>query len=258
MRAVIADCYVDRATKDYGEPFVDGKPVPYDPEHHAFYHRVQEIIRDTSDMPEDSISDSICSTSLIGLSGVENVITDCRTRKVVVKGEKADPVKVFERVQRKSHRQPPEKEEVKVEEKKEEPYVITVVLGVYMHCDACAQRILRMKGKCIPQDFASNYERSGRTAIPRRLRVQKTGKHAAVVKVEPKKKEEEKLKEEKSCDTAEKAERRRTGKRKRKKAAEEVLEEDLKMELRKNEMYPFYYPHKIISTRFTSRDKCTR
>ncbi|KAL6577299.1 hypothetical protein OROMI_011575 [Orobanche minor] len=104
VRAVIADCYVDRATKDYGgEPFVDGKPVPYDPEHHAFYHRVQEIIRDTSDMPEDSISDSICSTSLIGLR--ECMITDCRTSKVVVKGEKADPVKVFERVQRKSHHQ---------------------------------------------------------------------------------------------------------------------------------------------------------
>lgn len=67
------------------------------------------------------------------------MITDCRTSKVVVKGEKADPVKVFERVQRKSHRQvqlispipkpppppeepqkPPEKEEAKPEEKKEE------------------------------------------------------------------------------------------------------------------------------------------
>lgn len=64
--------------------------------------------------------------------------TDCKTSKVVVKGEKADPLKVLERVQRKSHRQvelispippppapeeakkPDEKEAPKVEEKKEE------------------------------------------------------------------------------------------------------------------------------------------
>nr|GMD38969.1 heavy metal-associated isoprenylated plant protein 7-like [Ipomoea batatas] len=37
--------------------------------------------------------------------GVEDVVTDCKTHKVVVKGEKADPVKVLERVQKKSHRQ---------------------------------------------------------------------------------------------------------------------------------------------------------
>lgn len=62
--------------------------------------------------------------------------TDCKTHKVVVKGEKADPIKVLERVQRKSHRQvellspipkppaeekkPEEKEQPKPEEKKEE------------------------------------------------------------------------------------------------------------------------------------------
>ncbi|KAL6990516.1 hypothetical protein U1Q18_042539 [Sarracenia purpurea var. burkii] len=42
---------------------------------------------------------------LKGFDGVEDVRTDCRTHKVVVKGEKADPVKVLERVQKKSHRQ---------------------------------------------------------------------------------------------------------------------------------------------------------
>ncbi|KAK1366816.1 hypothetical protein POM88_042377 [Heracleum sosnowskyi] len=43
---VIQDSYVDRATKDYGgEPFVDGKPVPYDPKHHDFYFRVQARIK---------------------------------------------------------------------------------------------------------------------------------------------------------------------------------------------------------------------
>lgn len=70
-------------------------------------------------------------------SGVEDVQTDCKAHKVVVKGEKADPLKVLERVQRKSHRQvellspipkppaedakkPEEKETPKPEEKKEE------------------------------------------------------------------------------------------------------------------------------------------
>jgi hypothetical protein len=58
--------------------------------------------------------------------GVEDVVTDCKSHKVVVKGEKADPLKVLERVQRKSHRQvellspipkPPSEEEKKTEEK---------------------------------------------------------------------------------------------------------------------------------------------
>lgn len=63
------------------------------------------------------------------------MITDCKSHKVVVKGEKADPLKVLARVQKKSHRkvellspipkppveEPPKKEEPpKVEEKKEE------------------------------------------------------------------------------------------------------------------------------------------
>ncbi|CAN0905992.1 Heavy metal-associated isoprenylated plant protein 7 [Linum grandiflorum] len=44
---------------------------------------------------------------LKGFDGVEDVTTDCKSSKVVVKGEKAaaDPLKVLERIQRKSHRQ---------------------------------------------------------------------------------------------------------------------------------------------------------
>ena len=62
----------------------------------------------------------------MNFSGVEDVATDCKSHKVVVKGEKADPLKVLERVQRKSHRQvellspipkPPSEEEKKTEEK---------------------------------------------------------------------------------------------------------------------------------------------
>ena len=74
---------------------------------------------------------------ILVLIGVEDVLTDCKSHKVVVKGEKADPVKVLERVQKKSHGQvellspipkppPPEAEKkeekgiAKPEEKKEE------------------------------------------------------------------------------------------------------------------------------------------
>lgn len=76
--------------------------------------------------------------------GVEDVTTDCKTSKVVVKGEKADPLKVLQRLQRKSHRQvellspipepkpvsdepekkEKEKEKPKPQEKKEEVIVI--------------------------------------------------------------------------------------------------------------------------------------
>ena len=60
------------------------------------------------------------------------MITDCKTSKVGVKGEKAVPAKVLERVQRKCHRSvelvspiatPPQKPPEK-EEKKEEVYLI--------------------------------------------------------------------------------------------------------------------------------------
>lgn len=87
----------------------------------------------------------------------------------------------------------------------------------------------------------------------------KTGKHAAVVKVEPEKKEEEKPKEEKSSDGGgEKAEAKEDGKEKKEggggdppaKAAEEVVEEDLKMELRKNEMYNYYFPQQNYQHQF--------
>lgn len=196
---------------------------------------------------------------LKGFEGVEDVITDCKTSKVVVKGEKADPVKVFERVQRKSHRQvelispipkppppeepekPPEKE-VKPEEKKVEPPVITVVLGVYMHCDACAQeirkRILRMKGVESAEADLKNSQVTVKGVVdPKTLTdhvYKKTGKHASIVKVvEPEKKEEEKPKEEKKAEA----------KKEEVAAAAAAKEggEEVVVELRKNEMY-YYYP----------------
>lgn len=43
--AVDADMYLDAENKDYGgEPFVDGKPVPYEQKYHASYWNMQEAL----------------------------------------------------------------------------------------------------------------------------------------------------------------------------------------------------------------------
>ncbi|KAL0415648.1 UNVERIFIED_CONTAM: Heavy metal-associated isoprenylated plant protein 7 [Sesamum latifolium] len=213
---------------------------------------------------------------------VEDVITDCRASKVVVKGEKADPLKVLERVQRKSHRQvelispipkpppeekPEEKEVVKPEEKKEEPPVITVVLGVYMHCEACAQeikrRIQRMKGvESAEPDLKSSQVTVKGVLEPEKLAeyvYKRTGKHAAIIKVEPEKKEEKGKEEEKKADEGEKEAAKKGEEEPAKENKEggggdagggsggeapakaEAEAEDPKLEMRKNEFY-YYYP----------------
>ncbi|GMY36616.1 heavy metal-associated isoprenylated plant protein 7-like isoform X2 [Fagus crenata] len=95
--------------------------------------------------------------ALKGFEGVEEVTTDSKTSKVVVNGKAADPIKVCERLQKKSGRKveiisplpkPPEEnkeenKEPKEEKKEEPPAVITVKLQVAMHCEACAQGIQR-------------------------------------------------------------------------------------------------------------------
>ncbi|KAI3463606.1 hypothetical protein Pfo_020269 [Paulownia fortunei] len=231
---------------------------------------------------------------LKGFEGVEDVITDCRTSKVVVKGEKADPLKVLARVQRKSHRQvelispipkppaeepkkPEEKEVAKAEEKKEEPPVITVVLGVYMHCEACAQeikkRIQRMKGvESAEPDLKSSQVTVKGAFEPEKLTdyiYKRTGKHAVIVKVEPEKKEEEKPKEGKEEKKPEEAEKEaKKGEEVAKENKEggdaaggggggeppaklEAEVEDPKLELKKNEFF-YYYPqnHQVYPQRF--------
>ncbi|XP_075519361.1 heavy metal-associated isoprenylated plant protein 7-like [Primulina tabacum] len=153
---------------------------------------------------------------LKGFEGVEDVITDYRTSKVVVKGDKADPLKVLERIKKKSHRQvelispipkpleepkntQDEKEMVKSEEeKKEAPRVITVVLGVYMHCEACAQeikkRIQRMKGVENAEPDLKRSQVTVKGVFEPETLVEyvhrKTGKHAAIVATEAEKKKE--------------------------------------------------------------------
>ncbi|KNA12451.1 hypothetical protein SOVF_125590 [Spinacia oleracea] len=157
---------------------------------------------------------------LKGFDGVEDVTTDCKTHKVVVKGEKADPVKVLHRVQKKTHRQvellyappkPPaeepkkaeEKEPPKPEEKKEEPKVITVVLKVHMHCDACSleikKRIERMKEveEAIPDLKNSQVTVKGTFEAAKLVEYvyKRTGKHASIISQDPPPEKKEEVKE---------------------------------------------------------------
>eukprot|EP01018_Ginkgo_biloba_P032300 Gb_19281 [translate_table: standard] len=101
---------------------------------------------------------------LKGYEGVEYVEVDMKNNKVTVKG-KVEAKKICERVEKKSRKKTelisplpkkddgkkPEAKEQKPEEKKEkQPTVVTVVVKVLMHCEACAQKlkriVLKMKG----------------------------------------------------------------------------------------------------------------
>ncbi|KAM2731189.1 hypothetical protein EV2_034884 [Malus domestica] len=82
------------------------------------------------------------------ISGVEEVVVDYPNHKVTVKGKKADPLRVLERVQNKFSRNAelispipkPENKQKKEPEKKEAapPQVKVVVLKTLMHCEGCA------------------------------------------------------------------------------------------------------------------------
>ncbi|KAL6011643.1 Heavy metal-associated isoprenylated plant protein 7 [Asimina triloba] len=216
--------------------------------------------------------------SLRGFEGVEEVITDCKTHKVTVKGKTADPLKVFDRIQRKSHRQvelltplPPKppveekkvEEKPKAEEKKEEPPVIIVVLKVHMHCEACSEeirkRIQKMKGvnSVEPDLKGSQVTVKGVIDPPKLVEYvyKRTGKHAVIVKQETeKKKEEEKGGGEKAAAKGDE----KAGEKKEKEGEEgknasgeggavEEVEETKVVEMKKNEFqywadYAGYHP----------------
>ncbi|KAK4264535.1 hypothetical protein QN277_025697 [Acacia crassicarpa] len=213
---------------------------------------------------------------LKGFPGVEEVTTDCKSHKVVVKGEKADPQKVLERVQKKSHRQvelispipkppteeekkPEEKEKPAPEEKKEEPQIIRVVLKVHMHCEACAQeikrRILKMKGvESVDPDLKKSEVSVKGVFDPAKLVefvLKRTGKQAVIVKEEAAEKKE-KAEEKKSEEGEKEKEEEGKGEEKKEeekkgegddaaKAEEEaVMEETTVVEVKKSEYQ--YYP----------------
>ncbi|XP_014509731.1 heavy metal-associated isoprenylated plant protein 7 [Vigna radiata var. radiata] len=189
--------------------------------------------------------------ALKGFQGVEDVTADSRTSKVVVKGMAADPIKVLERLQKKSGKKvelisplpkaPEEKkEEIKEapkEEKKDEPpSAVTVVLKIRMHCEACAQaiqkRIRKIKGvESVETDLANDQVIVKGVIDPAKLVdnvYKRTKKQASIVKEEEKKveeKKEEEKKEEKKVEEENKEQ-------------EEEEEEDNKTEIKRSEYWP--------------------
>ncbi|KAJ8562617.1 hypothetical protein K7X08_031069 [Anisodus acutangulus] len=183
---------------------------------------VQEIVLKV-DMHCEACARKV-ARALKGFQGVEEVTADSKAGKVVVKGKNADPLKVCERIQKKSGRKvelisplpkPPEeikkdedlkKEELPKEEKKDEPPpVITVKMTVQMHCDACGhvlqKRIRKIKGvESVTTDLGNNQVIVKGVIDPEKLASEvykRTGKQALIVKEEEVKKEEEKKEEEK-------------------------------------------------------------
>ncbi|KAI3820657.1 hypothetical protein L1987_08205 [Smallanthus sonchifolius] len=207
--------------------------------------------------------------SLKGFEGVEDVLTDCKTHMVVVKGEKADPLKVLERVQRKSNRkvellspvpnlpaEEPKKAEqeepLKPEEKKDEPPApITVVLKVHMHCEACAQeirkRILRMMGveSAVPDLKNSQVAVKGIFPVAELVDYvyKRTGKHAVIVNQDPGKTEEDKKEEKIADEGGDKKEEKKAGNggEKQEEAAQPDDTAAALLEMKKSEYY-YYLP----------------
>ncbi|KAI3456582.1 hypothetical protein Pfo_013245 [Paulownia fortunei] len=197
--------------------------------------------------------------ALKGFEGVEDVTADSKASKVVVKGKGADPIKVCQRIQKKSGRKveiisplpkPPQenkqqenKEEKPKEEKKEEPpAVITVVLKVRMHCEACAQvlqkRIGKVKGvESVTTDIANDQVMVKGVLDPDKLVsdvYKRTGKQASIVKNEEKKEEEKKDEEKKDEKQDDK-----------KQEEESKEEDDKKTDIKKMEYWPpkYYLEH---------------
>ncbi|CAJ2676646.1 unnamed protein product [Trifolium pratense] len=218
--------------------------------------------------------------SLKGFPGVEDILTDCKSHKVVVKGEKADPLKVLERVQRKSHRQvellspipkPPSEDEKKPEEKekpkpeeekKEEPKISIVILKVHMHCEACSQEIKRRIEKIKGVESAEPDLKNSLVTVKGVFETDKlveyvykrTGKQAVIVKQEAEKKEEakENKEEEKKTEENEKEKQKGSGEGEEKKEAaaaaaegdgksSDAAEETKVVEFKRNE-YHYYNP----------------
>ncbi|GFY91647.1 heavy metal transport/detoxification superfamily protein [Actinidia rufa] len=193
------------------------------------------------------------SRSLKGFQGVEDVTADYKASKVVVKGKTADPIKVCQRIQKKSGRKvelisplpkPPEdnkqeeNKETKEEKKEEPPAVVTVVLKVGMHCDACAQ-VLQKKIRKIPgvesatADLANDQVIVKGIVDPTKLVddvYKRTRKQASIVKDEEKKEEDKKEEDKKEVKEGEK-----------KDGEEGKGEDDKKTDIKKAEYWPPKY-----------------
>ncbi|XP_076887963.1 heavy metal-associated isoprenylated plant protein 7-like [Bidens hawaiensis] len=206
---------------------------------------------------------------LRGLEGVEDVITDCKTHMVTVKGEKADPMKVLERLQKKCHRKvellspvptpateepkKPEQEDAPTQEDKKDelpPPVITVVLKVHMHCEACAQgirkRILRMNGveSAVPDQKNSQVVVKGTFPATELVdHVHKTtGKTAVILTQDPQPKTEENKTDQKEGGDKKEEEKNVGEDAEKQEAAGKEETAAAVMEMRKNGYYYYYQP----------------
>ncbi|CAN6470632.1 unnamed protein product [Victoria cruziana] len=194
--------------------------------------------------------------SLRGFPGVEEVYADSKTHKVVVKGKAADPLKLRERIQKKSGKKveiisplPKAPEEEKKEEeqpkqeeeKKEEPVVVTVVLAVRMHCESCAQvvqrRIHKLKGVESVETDLKNDKVVVKGVVDPEMLVQyiykQTRKQATIVPPPPPPEEEKK---EEEVKTEEK------GEGEKKEEEEGKGEEEVKSETKKMEYWSYWPP----------------
>ncbi|CAN0890805.1 Heavy metal-associated isoprenylated plant protein 7 [Linum grandiflorum] len=216
--------------------------------------------------------------ALKGFEGVEEVRADSKTSKVVVKGKAADPLKVWERLQKKSGRkvelisplpkppeeekeakveeqQPPPKEDTKEPEKKDEPPpVVTVVLSIRMHCEACAQvlqkRIRKIPGvETVETDIVNGTVTVKGVVEPEKLAehvYKKTRKHVSVVTKEEEKKKEEGSEEEKKKEEEEKKKEEEDKKKKEEgggdqeqgKTEEELMQQINEHEIKRSEYWP--------------------
>lgn len=183
--------------------------------------------------------------SLKGFEGVEEVMTDCKASKVVVKGKSVDPSKILDRIQKKCSRRvelmspvaeikPKVKEEPPKEDKKDEPPpVVTVALSVQMHCEACAlviqKRIMKIKGvESVTTDLGSSQVKITGVVDPEKLVdevFKKTKKRGTIVK------EKEKKEAKKDEETKEEIKDKKQG-------DEAKKDGDKEMDIKKNEHWP--------------------
>nr|XP_043621189.1 heavy metal-associated isoprenylated plant protein 8-like [Erigeron canadensis] len=139
--------------------------------------------------------------SLRGFDGVEEIEPNAKDSKVTVKGKSADPVKVAERVRRKTGKpveliSPKPKKEAdkkdkdkKSEKKPEAPKVIETVLKIHLHCGGCAKEvkhcILKMHGvQTVNADINTSHVTVKGAFDPKNLIAhisKRAGRHAEVV-----------------------------------------------------------------------------
>ncbi|KAF3785463.1 Heavy metal-associated isoprenylated plant protein 26 [Nymphaea thermarum] len=191
--------------------------------------------------------------SLRGFPGVEEVYADSKSHRVTVKGKDADPVKVCERIQKKSGKKveiisplpkPPEEEKKEEEqpkqeeEKKEEVSVHVYLCSVYIYIYRIRHISLLCAGvESVETDLKNDQVIVKGVVDPEKLVeyiYRQTRKQATIVPPPPPPPEEEKKEEEAKKEEKEEGEK--------KEGEEGKGEEELKSEAKKSEYWPYWPP----------------